>query len=222
MKIVKISLCFMLLCLGFLAPIENVSAKTNQLIIINKSTNQLAFFEDGQLVKTFSVATGRNNGDSKTPEGIFPIVNKIKNRPYYKENIPGGDPSNPLGDRWLGLHANGTPGTTYAIHGNANSNSIGTYASAGCIRMHNEEIRWLFDRVKKQTDVYILQSSKSFALIAADYDSSLYASVETTAEETKKEEQEEVKKPDPEPTKAEVFYDRLSQKYTKVFDYIES
>lgn len=141
-------------------------ASSGQLVIINKSTNKLAFFDQGELVKTFPVATGRTS--SLTPEGTFPIVNKIKNRPYYTGNIPGGDPSNPLGDRWLGLDARGTYGTTYAIHGNNNASSIGNYVSAGCVRMHNEDVRWLFDRIKLKTNVIILQSSKSFEQIAKD------------------------------------------------------
>ncbi|WP_412781611.1 L,D-transpeptidase, partial [Aeromonas diversa] len=79
---------------------------SNQWLIINKSTNKLAFFENGKLVKEFNVATGRS--PSYTPEGTFNIVNKIKNRPYYSKNIPGGSPKNPLGDRWFGIEARGT------------------------------------------------------------------------------------------------------------------
>ncbi|MEJ8306134.1 L,D-transpeptidase family protein [Saccharibacillus sacchari] len=139
---------------------------TGQLIIINKKTNQLAFFDNGKLNSTFSVGTGRTN--DLTPEGKFKIVNKIKNRPYYKDNIAGGDPKNPLGDRWLGLEVGSTYGTTYAIHGNNNENSIGNYVSAGCIRMHNDEIRWLFDQVDKGTYAVITTSSLSFEQIAAN------------------------------------------------------
>lgn len=140
------------------------AAEGKQLIIINKTINKLAFFENGKLVKTFPIATGKTK--SLTPEGTFPIVNKIKNRPYYKEGIPGGSPLNPLGDRWLGLNARGTYGTTYAIHGNNNPSSIGKYVSAGCVRMHNSDIHWLFDRVKLQTNVMIVSSSKTFDEIA--------------------------------------------------------
>ncbi|QKS70517.1 L,D-transpeptidase family protein [Paenalkalicoccus suaedae] len=149
-----------------LIPIS-ASASSDQLIIINKSNNQLAFFDNGEIVRTFSVGTGRTS--TLTPEGVFPIVNKIKNRPYYTDGIAGGDPRNPLGDRWLGLNARGTYGTTYAIHGNNNASSIGGYVSAGCVRMHNQEVRWLYDRVKVGTNVVILRSSKSFTQIAQDY-----------------------------------------------------
>ncbi|QOY37104.1 L,D-transpeptidase [Anaerobacillus isosaccharinicus] len=143
------------------------ASQNNQLIIINKSTNELAFFDHNQLVKTFPIATGRT--DSLTPEGTFKIVNKIKNRPYYKDGIPGGDPQNPLGDRWLGLDARGTYGTTYAIHGNNNPNSIGKYVSAGCVRMHNEDVRWLFEQVILEAKVIITHSDQDFSTLALSY-----------------------------------------------------
>nr|WP_240338486.1 L,D-transpeptidase family protein [Peribacillus alkalitolerans] len=149
-------------------PASFTKAATNpvkQLIIINKQTNLLAYYENGKLSKTFKVATGRK--PSYTPEGRFIIVNKIKNRPYYKEKIPGGDPRNPLGKRWLGINARGTWGTTYAIHGNNNPDVIGKYVSAGCIRMFNEDIDWLFNRIQTNTPVIITTSKNSFYAIAA-------------------------------------------------------
>ncbi|MED2975077.1 L,D-transpeptidase family protein [Fictibacillus sp. B-59209] len=141
------------------------AAGVSQFIIINKSKNELAYYENSRLNSVFKVATGRER--SFTPEGKFKIVNKIVNRPYYSGHIPGGDPRNPLGNRWLGLNARGTWGTTYAIHGNNNPNSIGTYASAGCIRMYNNEVQWLFSKVKVNTPVVIASSSKSYDSIAA-------------------------------------------------------
>lgn len=162
----KISVALLFLFMMMLFPQWTQAAEKSQFIIINKSINKLAFYEDGKLVKIFPVATGKTN--SLTPEGIFPIVNKIKNRPYYKENIPGGSPENPLGDRWLGLDARGTYGTTYAIHGNNNASSIGKYVSAGCVRMHNDDVHWLFDRVKMYTKVIIVSSSKTFDEIAIE------------------------------------------------------
>ncbi|WP_166273585.1 L,D-transpeptidase family protein [Saccharibacillus alkalitolerans] len=154
------------------------AAGGDQLLIINKKTNQLAFFDNGKLNSTFPVATGKTK--DLTPEGKFKIVNKIKNRPYYKDNIPGGDPTNPLGDRWLGLEVGSTYGTTYAVHGNNNENSIGKYVSAGCIRMHNKDIRWLFDQVDKGTYAVITSSSLSFEQIAANNGYSLNGSGEFT------------------------------------------
>jgi hypothetical protein len=151
--------------LFFSIGVTSSSAAGSQFIIINKANNQLAYYENSQLKKVFKVATGRS--PSLTPEGKFKIVNKIVNRPYYKKRIPGGDPRNPLGNRWLGLNARGTWGTTYAIHGNNNPNSIGKYVSNGCIRMYNDEVKWLFNQVKINTPVIITTSRKSFDSIAA-------------------------------------------------------
>ncbi|WP_223588277.1 L,D-transpeptidase family protein [Neobacillus bataviensis] len=160
----KVSVIFVLF-LGLLLPATQIEAAGNsQFIIINKRTNTLAFYDGGHLVRSFKVATGKTR--SLTPEGKFRIVNKIKNRPYYTGHIAGGDPRNPLGDRWMGLEARGTYGTTYGIHGNNNENSIGKYVSHGCVRMHNEEVRWLFDQVKMFTTVVITYSNSSFDTIA--------------------------------------------------------
>ncbi|MNO16806.1 putative L,D-transpeptidase YkuD [compost metagenome] len=163
---ITVPLVFMLLLtFGFTGAATASASSASDLIIVNKKTNTLGYFSGGKLVRTFPVATGKSK--SLTPEGSFKIVVKIKNRPYYKENIPGGDPSNPLGDRWLGLEVNGTKGTTYAIHGNNNESSIGKYVSAGCIRMHNEDIHWLYPQIAKNTTVVITSSGLSLESIAA-------------------------------------------------------
>jgi len=142
-------------------------SSNDALLIVNKSTNELAYFRDGALERVFPVATGRTK--ELTPEGTFPIVNKIIDRPYYKEKIPGGDPANPLGRRWLGLRVGKTEGTTYAIHGNSNPSSIGKYVSAGCIRMHNDDIEWLFEQIAVGTKVVITSSELSFEKLAAKH-----------------------------------------------------
>ncbi|WP_018755546.1 L,D-transpeptidase [Paenibacillus terrigena] len=137
------------------AKLNSKYAEYTQFIVIDKSTNKLTYFEKGKAIKSFSVATGKKS--SYTPEGLFPIQEKIKNRPYYKDKIKGGDPKNPLGDRWLGLEVkkNGHTSYAYGIHGNNNESSIGKYVSAGCIRMHNKDIRWLYDKIKVNTLVLI-------------------------------------------------------------------
>ncbi|WP_158299426.1 L,D-transpeptidase family protein [Paenibacillus antri] len=157
-----------LVLLGWTFP-ASAAAETevDSLLIVNKSINELAYFKDGELVRIFPVATGKT--EELTPEGTFPIVNKIKNRPYYKEKIPGGDPANPLGKRWLGLHVGNTVGTTYAIHGNNNEKSIGKYVSAGCIRMYNDDIEWLFEQLDVGTKVVVTSSEMTFEELAVKH-----------------------------------------------------
>ncbi|WP_318653378.1 L,D-transpeptidase family protein [Paenibacillus rhizovicinus] len=167
LKVSSLSIVLLLLWNVLSLTSASAAASKDQLLVINKKTNQLAFYEGGELIKTFSVATGKTR--DLTPEGSFKIVNKIKNRPYYKDKIPGGDPRNPLGDRWLGLEVNGTEGTTYAIHGNNKASSIGKYVSAGCIRMKNDEIHWLFPQIELGTRVVITSSKLTFDAIAVQH-----------------------------------------------------
>lgn len=157
----------MTLVLVFACGVPESSAASKHVIIVNSRKNTLGYFVNSKLVKEFKVATGKKG--SETPTGKTKVVNKIKNRPYYKGNIPGGSPKNPLGDRWMGLALKGTYGDTYGIHGNNNESSIGKHISGGCIRMHNKEVRWLFDQVPVGSDVIIDYSNDSYTKIAAKY-----------------------------------------------------
>lgn len=126
-----------------------------QWIFINKSSNTLYFLNGQEVVKKYNVATGKTQLD--TPEGKFSIIVKAVNPAWggagRYEPIRGGDPSNPLGKRWMGLNIGG--GGEYGIHGNAAYNSIGKYVSLGCIRMYNEDVESLFEIVSKGTPVWI-------------------------------------------------------------------
>ncbi len=145
-------------------PVSN--AATHQLIIVNSKNNTLNFYENYTLVRKFKCATGK--ASTPTPQRKTTIVNKIKNRPYYKGGIPGGDPRNPLGKRWMGLNMYGY-GTTYGIHGNNNESSIGKHISGGCIRMHNKDVEWLYNKIRVGATVIIKNTSNSDAWIARQY-----------------------------------------------------
>jgi lipoprotein-anchoring transpeptidase ErfK/SrfK len=72
--------------------------------------------------------------------------------PSVPDLIPGGTPGNPMGARALTLSGGGQ----YAIHGTNRPESIGGFVSYGCIRMFNEDIIDLFDRVSVGTDVVVM------------------------------------------------------------------
>jgi lipoprotein-anchoring transpeptidase ErfK/SrfK len=72
----------------------------------------------------------------------------------WANGMPGG-PENPLGARALYLHANGLD-TLYRIHGTNDPSSIGKAMSSGCVRMLNEDVADLFERVKVGTHVVVL------------------------------------------------------------------
>jgi lipoprotein-anchoring transpeptidase ErfK/SrfK len=72
-----------------------------------------------------------------------------RDKPSLPDLIPPG-PRNPLGPRAMLLS-----GTEYAIHGTNRRTSIGTRASYGCIRMYNEDVVELYDRVSIGTPVVV-------------------------------------------------------------------
>lgn len=136
-------------------------------LIVNKQTNEVAYIQGEQVQEIYKVATGKT--DELTPQGIFTIIVKAKDPYYRKSDIPGGDPNNPLGTRWMGFDANGTDGRIYGLHGTNDSLSIGKYISNGCIRMHNAEVEALFDEVPAGTRILIVKSRDSFEELAKEY-----------------------------------------------------
>ena len=73
-----------------------------------------------------------------------------RDNPRLPNVIAGGSPHNPMGVAALTLSGGG-----YAIHGTNRPDSIGTYASYGCIRMYNQDISDLFGRVSVGTSVIV-------------------------------------------------------------------
>ena len=73
-----------------------------------------------------------------------------RDHPELPELIPGGSPHNPMGARAITLDRD-----EIAIHGTTRNMraSVGTAASYGCIRMFNEDVIDLYDRVRVGADV---------------------------------------------------------------------
>lgn len=129
------------------------------VLIVNKATHEVSLFQSGEELFTASAAIGKT--DELTPEGTFTIVVKAKEPYYRKKDIPGGDPNNPLGSRWIGFNARGTDGRMYGVHGTNNPSSVGKSVSAGCIRLTNEKVNELFDLVEQGSDIVIVKSQQS-------------------------------------------------------------
>jgi lipoprotein-anchoring transpeptidase ErfK/SrfK len=84
-----------------------------------------------------------------------PMIQRRPELAKFANGMPGGRPDNPLGARALYLFDNGRD-TLFRIHGTNEPKSIGTAASSGCIRMLNEEVIELYDRVPIGTKVIVL------------------------------------------------------------------
>ena len=87
-----------------------------------------------------------------------PTQDMIKRNPdqyaRWAGGMPGG-PTNPLGARALYLYNAKGQDTAIRIHGTTEPGSIGRAVSNGCIRMRNESVMSLFDRVPVGTPVYV-------------------------------------------------------------------
>jgi lipoprotein-anchoring transpeptidase ErfK/SrfK len=71
--------------------------------------------------------------------------------------VPGG-PDSPLGARALYLWQ-GNKDTLYRIHGTNEPGKIGSNVSSGCIRIINDDVIDLYDRVGIGTKVVVLASN---------------------------------------------------------------
>jgi lipoprotein-anchoring transpeptidase ErfK/SrfK len=119
-------------------------------IVIDKERNTLALYRGFEFDRRYRVATAI--APYETPSGTWTIINKAKNPTWTNPapdtwgadlplSIPPG-PGNPLGTRALYLNAPGI-----RIHGTYDSDSIGTDASHGCIRMNIDDVEELYPLV---------------------------------------------------------------------------
>jgi lipoprotein-anchoring transpeptidase ErfK/SrfK len=80
----------------------------------------------------------------------IPPEEMLKRRPDLPRYMAGG-PENPLGARALYLGS-----SLYRIHGSNEPWTIGQAVSSGCIRMRNEDVMDLYERVKVGTKVLVI------------------------------------------------------------------
>ena len=132
-------------------------------LVISQSQRRLFLLQGGGMAISYPIAVGkagkawsgwaRINGKYVQPDWAPPAMVKQAN-PRLPNLIRGGSPGNPMGARALTLDRD-----EIAIHGTTNSMraSIGTAASFGCIRMYNEDVVDLFDRVSVGTSVVVVR-----------------------------------------------------------------
>jgi lipoprotein-anchoring transpeptidase ErfK/SrfK len=91
------------------------------------------------------------------PSWIAPAA-VVKDHPEFAgREIPGGAPNNPMGSRAIVLQDTNFV-SQVAIHGTTRKmrSSIGTAASYGCIRMLNEDVEDLYERIQVGSQVIML------------------------------------------------------------------
>lgn len=131
-------------------------------IVIHARQRVLLYIVDERHAIRYPVAVPK---PGKEWSGVARVVNMMRwpawtppadvrrDHPELPDYIPGGAPNNPCGAAAIQL-SHGQA----AIHGTAPKmrKSIGTAASYGCIRMLNEDVTDLYERIGVGTTVYML------------------------------------------------------------------
>jgi lipoprotein-anchoring transpeptidase ErfK/SrfK len=128
-------------------------------IIVNTNQKMLYLVQANGRAIRYGIGVGR---PGFTWAGTHHVTNKrewpdwrpppemLQRRPDLPRHMVGG-PDNPLGARALYLGS-----TLYRIHGSNEPWTIGTQVSSGCIRMRNEDVVDLYNRVKVGTKVVVM------------------------------------------------------------------
>jgi lipoprotein-anchoring transpeptidase ErfK/SrfK len=137
-------------------------------VIVDPGNHFLYFVEGGDKATRYGVGVGREgfawNGvaavrrKAEWPTWTPPeeMTKRDKEAAKYAGGMPGG-PDNPLGARAMYLYE-GDRDTLYRIHGTTEPWSIGQSMSSGCIRLLNQDIVHLYDRVPVGTKVIVLRA----------------------------------------------------------------
>ena len=138
---------------------------TTAFLLVDKQKLTLTLVAPGgRIERDYRIACGENfgnktqKGDHRTPEGRFPI-NQLLNAAGLSHDFGDGKGpvANAYGPWFLRLDVPGF--ITIGIHGTHLPESIGNRATEGCIRLRNEDILDLKERVAVGMPVVILPDS---------------------------------------------------------------
>jgi lipoprotein-anchoring transpeptidase ErfK/SrfK len=169
---------------GFIVPAVDITAVDSSLlrsevawrgkekpgsIVVNVPQRRLYLVQAGGRALRYGVGVGRSEGTQFRGSAIIgrkekwphwtPTANMIAAMPRYKPYAGGldGGIDNPLGARALYLYRDGHD-TFFRLHGTNEPESIGHAVSSGCIRLFNQDIIDLYDRVPVGAHVTVLQA----------------------------------------------------------------
>ena len=143
-------------------------------IVINTAERRLYLVLAGGKALKYGVGVGREgfqwsgadwiSRKAEWPDWTPPpemIQREKANGRILPDHMPGG-PKNPLGARAMYIG-----GTMYRIHGSSEPWTIGHAVSSGCIRLTNNDVTDLYNRVKVGTRVVVLTGKESKAQLYA-------------------------------------------------------
>ncbi len=136
---------------------SEVAARYPSYLTLDRGSFTLRLWEHLKLAKSYTVAVGQEG--LETPEGLYHIQEKQENPSWHVPDsawagdlagqvIPPG-PEDPIKARWMAIFEGA------GIHGTEETESLGSAASHGCVRMSIPDVEELYDRVEVGTPIYI-------------------------------------------------------------------
>ena len=118
---------------------------------VDKSEYRLTVYLGAEAFREYKIGLGKNDS---TPIGDFKVLGKLTQPTYWVEgaHYDFGDPSNPLGTRWITFRDGG-----YGLHGTWEPESIGKQMSQGCVRMLNKDVEELYDMLVKYDSAVVIR-----------------------------------------------------------------
>src|SRR3569832_64217 len=139
--------------------VDYASRQPPGTVIIDTGNTFLYFVLNDRQAMRYGIGVGREgftwSGEQTVARKAewpdwHPPIEMVSRQPYLPRFMAGG-PGNPLGARAMYLGE-----TEYRIHGTNKPDTIGKRVSSGCIRLTNEDVVDLYERVKVGAKVIVL------------------------------------------------------------------
>jgi lipoprotein-anchoring transpeptidase ErfK/SrfK len=143
--------------------VDYVSHEASGTVVIDTGNTFLYLVLNGGQAMRYGIGVGREGFTWSGEQSVArktewpdwrPPADMLSRQPYLPRFMAGG-PGNPLGARAMYLGE-----TEYRIHGTNKPETIGKRVSSGCIRLTNEDVADLYERVKIGAKVIVLPATR--------------------------------------------------------------
>ena len=143
--------------------VDYVSREAPGTVVVDTGNTFLYLVLNGKQAMRYGIGVGREGFTWSGEQTVArktewpdwrPPAEMVSRQPYLPRFMAGG-PGNPLGARAMYLGE-----TEYRIHGTNKPDTIGKRVSSGCIRLTNEDVADLYERVKIGAKVIVLPTAR--------------------------------------------------------------
>jgi lipoprotein-anchoring transpeptidase ErfK/SrfK len=141
------------------SPVNSLPAttatRTETRLLLNLKKRRVFVDQAQKITASYPVAIGRRG--FPTPTGEFRVIQMVREpvweHPFTGQLVPSRK-NNPLGVLWLGFWTDGA--NFIVFHGTNPENLIGRAVSHGCVRMRDQDIKALLEKVQIGTSVIVI------------------------------------------------------------------